>query len=197
MTDEGTEPSRYNQRKYLYDRRARNALEKLINAGVAGDVLLELLDTARPYSPSRLKELRYRRKQLDDLASALEAAGKQAEQIVNDPLSVDWGALMLFGAKRFPVIPSEIETMRDCAKYVRQNAGALGELLRHTLRNAYRWHIGSLIGYVEQTTGKPHYSEVAILLTKAYDAFGRTEQFSADSIKKARQYCTKTIKSAR
>lgn len=183
------------QETIFHMRHASRALEELVVAGADCKTLLSLLsEAAQPYEPSRIRELRCRWKDLARLASVLDAASKRAEQVSAGQVSDDvlWGGILMIS--RAPVIPSELETIRECAKNARENARAQRSFLVEYQRNALRWQIGRLTEYIQQSTGNTYYEQIAILLTAAFAAAGRHRELSGASVQKARRLLLESIR---
>jgi hypothetical protein len=179
-------------------RRASRALEELVKNGADRKALLGLLsDAVHPYDPSRIRALRYKLKELARLASELDVAGKRAEQVFADPVLDDAlsGGILLIS--RAPIIPAELEAIRECAKNARENARAQRSFLAEYQRNALRWQIGRLTEYVQQSTGNTHYRQIAILLTTALAAVGRPKKLSECAVQKARQRLLVSVRNGR
>jgi len=182
------------QKEICGSARALEALDELVNEGADREILIGLLlDAVRPFEQSQLKALRCKWKDLEALVSVLHMASERAERIATDSFSNDRLWVGIFRISRAPVIRSELEALRDCAMHAQRNARAQRAFLAEYQRNAYRWQIGRITEYVNQKTGKPHYRQLANLLSIAFATFGRQRRLSEESIQKTRQNLINSI----
>jgi hypothetical protein len=163
------------------------------------ETLLEVLATAAAHARIGGSEailaapMRRRARQLRSLAEQMRTVANHAERLANDKDSnLDpWARLMpgaLGGKCSVDEVdwckPDLIETMRRCAERAVFQARAFGFYTRRRIGQDRWLDAKILVDLVKADTGQSFYSNLARLLTDAYEAAGVSRTFSAEQLRK-------------
>jgi hypothetical protein len=192
----------------LSDVGASRALRKLVRGGADRTTVMRLLVSSVHHRESWRRPARRLKKQLESLANQLETVASHAERVHQEYLGHAAAVTLIlhlysgqFG-KKDPAWDDVWKRansakgssakilfgfVRLYAKNCRAKATHLGKLLREFPPRQRRQTLDALMLAVWHGTKRHYDREVSYLLTKAFEASGRTKKFSENQIKKHRQ----------